>query len=109
VADRQRELTRATDEAAGLRSRVDDLTSREAELRTALTTTQTRLDETNAQLARTESAAGETTTKLATAERETTRLRDTTAALREVLLTPDLAAEDLRTRLLAELLADRSS
>ena len=42
-------------------------------------------------------------------DRDLARLRATTAALRDVLLVPDLPAEDLRTRLLAELLTDRTS
>jgi chromosome segregation ATPase len=51
----------------------------------------------------------EATTTISAAERDLARLRATTTALRDVLLVPDLPAEDLRTRLLAELLTDRTS
>ncbi|MDQ3788481.1 MAG: hypothetical protein M3422_14715, partial [Actinomycetota bacterium] len=76
------------------------------------TRARTRLDETSAELtqarARADSLAADLTAAT-TAAQQAADLRGRTSALREVLLTPDLEPEQLRTRLLAELLTDRSS
>jgi len=127
---------RAADDAtAELRARVEDLAGelteargRVAEVTDELATTRGRKVEVAAELA---SARGreaelsaeladarrrladvddnrEAVTRLTAAERDLARLRATTSALRDVLLTPNLAADDLRTHLLAELL-DRTS
>lgn len=92
------ELNSTTIELNRARIELDDAT---AEL------TATRAEATAAKTEATR-IAGEATTKIATAGHDLTRLRMTIAALRDVLLTPDLETADLRTRLLAELL-DRTS
>jgi len=100
-------------------ARVDELSaeltrarSRSDETHAELTRARARLDELSAELtqarARNDTLAADLTAATAVTS-HVTELRARSTALREVLLTPDLAPEDLRTRLLAELLTDRSS
>ncbi|HEX6358830.1 hypothetical protein [Actinophytocola sp.] len=89
ATSRSREVELAT-ELGGLRTRIDELTTGMA----------ARANEVTAQLEQ----AHQTANKLAATEHDLTRLRTTTTALRDVLLTPNLAGDDLRSRLLAELL-----
>jgi chromosome segregation ATPase len=89
ATSRSREVELAT-ELGGLRTRIDELTTGMA----------ARSNEVTAQLEQ----FRDTANKLAAAERDLARLRTTTTALRDVLLTPNLDGDDLRGRLLAELL-----
>jgi chromosome segregation ATPase len=119
ATEHQRVAEAATTELTRARTRETDLIAELTTTKIELTSTRTELSDANAELtqaqadattAKTEATrlASEATTKIAAAEHDLTRLRMTTAALRDVLLTPDLETADLRTRLLAELL-DRTS